>query len=188
MMASAEILDVIEHRIVALENLLIPNGLTKSKDDETIIDKLMQTHLMVVTALVQRETVIKILHRLPELNRLLDPSNSTDFDTDTMCQMLLTLYPALKLMAVDFKEYIDLRQYVDTKILDQIFELQGNLQKVYSNNSELYNECTKITQSIIKCLQDNFNIINSLSRVFAQLDCLVSSVEDLQNNQDIHEE
>lgn len=178
-LADMTAIDSLEKRLEALENKVFAE---KDIIDKTrsITDQLLQTKVMISSALSLRESITSLLEKMPKINEYLDPTYSVnESETELKRQYVILLYPELKETAELLHRFDDLKSMADSKAIVQISDSVGKLNELATANLALYEKSKDTTNNVIKALQTYNDITMSIRKLFANLDKSLTELEML---------
>ncbi|XP_076265323.1 dynactin 3, p24 subunit [Rhynchophorus ferrugineus] len=178
----AEAIDILESRIKAIEEQVLPReAIAAEEAQQSVSDLLVETETMINSALSCRKPISSILKRMNDINDFLDPLNGEgDLEIEAKKHYLLQLYP-------EFMEILKVIQSFEGLIplgaagpLHRVSELSDKLHTTTADTLETYEECKNVTQEVLAALQKYNNVVNTVKLLFAQIDKVISDVEEDQ--------
>lgn len=169
--------DSLEKRLEALENKVFAqkNVIDKTR---TVTDQLLQTKIMIKSALSLRESITSLLEKMPKINEYLDPTYSVnESETELKRRYVILLYPELKETAELLHRFNDLKSMADSKAVVQISDSVGKMNELAAKNLALYEKSRDTTNDILKALQAYNDITFSIRKLFADLDKSLTELE-----------
>lgn len=170
-------IDILEKRVEELEKQIL--GKRKQTDvTQTIADQLIQTKVMISSALSLRESITSLLEKMPKVNEYLDPTLFVgELESEVKRQYVLLLYPELKETAELLQKFNGLKSVLDSKHILQVNDSMGKLNELAAANLVLYEKSRDTTNDILKALQAYNDIIMSIRKLFADLDQSITELE-----------
>lgn len=174
---SMDPLDSLEERIKNLERKLLPEGVTINQTT-SITDTLLNVKSMLTTALSCRDVVIRMMTKLEELDKCIDPNYSdNEYELNTKREYVMEVYTKFTQFVNLMKEFHKLKDTINSKNLDNVMELSDKLDTAIINNTNIYLENVDVTEKIFNCIRQIYDITVSLKTLFAQLDINLYQVE-----------
>ncbi|CAG9771969.1 unnamed protein product [Ceutorhynchus assimilis] len=172
-------IDLLEKRIEALEEQILPKETSLENKSQAITDLLLQSQTMITSALSCRESITSILGHMTTINNYLDPCNwENDLEVEAKRHYLLELYPELRNTVQLVRSVQKLIPYTNSDKIMKVTELSGKLEQLTETNLVVYSESRDVTQKVLKSLQQYNDITTSIKVLFAQLDRAVVVLEE----------
>lgn len=183
-------IDSLEKRIKVLELQVLPlDRSSLSRDTQSITDLLLQTQMMIKSALSCREAITSILHHTATINEYLNPNyGSNEIDVEAKRHYLLELYPEIREIVQTVSSFEKLVTFIDSEKITKMVELADKLEHITFNNLTLYDESRQVTIKVLKSLQHYNDITTSIKLLFGSLDKAISELEEALQPKFITEE
>ncbi|CAG9858963.1 unnamed protein product [Phyllotreta striolata] len=170
----------LEKQIEALELQALQNedqSQIKSKI-QAITGLLLQTRMMINSALSCREALTSMLQPLTTVNDYLNPSTSgNDVEAEAKRLYLLESYPELIGTVQTIGTFESLLPFLGSINISKVVEFCEILEELALNNTELYGECRDVIKEVLAALQDYNDISNSIKALLSQWDFTISNLE-----------
>jgi len=174
---STQSLDIIETRLEVLEKLVY-SGAEKEKINESVVSLLNKVNDSINAALKSRDSIISILTKMPTLNKYLNPAyDVSEKEMELRRQYVLEVYPELKQIAEEIKEFQRVKNFVDFPALKSLDEKKEKVDLLCGDVMDTYKEANENTKKCIEAVQLFNELLDLIKVLCAGMDQSLSELE-----------